>query len=238
MRGAYAVNGVSHRGEMHLAPASGDGPAPITFVGPDPKEGDPAVMAFADGGMGMYFQSVTKVNNPRDTQRFDQVLGDAVDNGEQIDISLTPNIRFSIERARVSWVRSAYLAAFAALGWTYILHESLAQIREQFQAHESATFPEIVLYDPEADPGRREILIIADPSACQSVMVAMGSHTVFLPAPGKLCSLVELAGAVQNCCRQAMSARTSLTFVGTSVPWPMRPEHGADILQQRPAELP
>jgi hypothetical protein len=61
MRGTYAVDGVSHRGEMHLAPMLSDGPVPITFAGPDAREGDPVVMAFTNGGMGMYFQSVAKI---------------------------------------------------------------------------------------------------------------------------------------------------------------------------------
>jgi hypothetical protein len=32
MRGTYTVNGVSHRGEMHLAPMLSDGPAPIEVI--------------------------------------------------------------------------------------------------------------------------------------------------------------------------------------------------------------
>lgn len=228
MRGTYTVNGVSHRGEMHLAPMLGDGPAPITFVGPDAKVGDPVVMAFTNEGMGMYLQSVAKINNPPEAQRFEQVLGAAVENQVQIDIRLTPRFRFSAERARVSWVRSAYLVAFAALGWSYILQESLAQVRNQFEVREKAFFPEIALYDHGASPEQREILLVAEPAACQSVMVAMGAHVVFLPVPGKPCSLETLANAVQTHYHQAKNSQTPLAFVGTPIPWPTKPEYGPD----------
>jgi hypothetical protein len=228
IRGTYTVNGVSHRGEMHLAPMLGDGPAAITFVGPDAKEGDPVVIASTNGGMGMYFQSVAKVNNPPEARRFEQVLGAAVDNQEQINVDLKPGFRFSVERARVSWVRSAYLVAFAALGWSYILQESLAQVRNQFQAHEDAFFPEIALYDHGTNSDLREILLIAEPSACRSVMVAMGAHVVFLPVPGESRSLSELASAVQAHYHRARNSQTPLTFVGSPIPWPTKPRYGAD----------
>jgi len=231
MRGTYTVNGVSHNGEMHLAPMLSDGPGFATFVGPDAKVGDPVLMTSIDKGMGMYFESIERINNPSEAQRFEQVLGRAVDNQERLKMNLTPGFRFSAERARVSWVRSAYLVAFAVFGWSYILQESLVQFRNQFQARENAFFPEIVLYDHEASPELREILLVAEPAACQSVMVVMGAHVAFLPIPGRISSLETLANAVQDHYHQAKNSRIPLTFFGTPIPWPTKPEYGADVYQ-------
>jgi len=229
VRGTYAVNGVVHRGEIHLGAMLGDGPAPITFVGPDAVNvGDPVVIPTTNAGVGMYFQSVSRINNPPDAQQFDQVLSDAIDNREQITLSFAPQFRFSPDRARVSWIRSAYLVAFAALGWSYVLRPQLVPLREQFQAHEGAALPEIALYDPQADPERRELLIVSEPSDCASVLVVIGGQILFLPRPGGPRSVVDLADAVQARYQDAASSQTPLTFFGTPLPWPTKPDYGLD----------
>lgn len=229
VRGTYTVNGVSHRGDIHLGPGHGDGLAPITFVGANAKEGDPVIMAATDTGVALYLQSITKINNPPEAARFDQALGDAVDN-QRLDLSFEPKIRFSAERARVSWVRSAYLAAFAALGWTYILQESLAQIRDQFKPGENAAFPEITRYEPGADPDRRQILLVTKPSDCASVLIAIGSHLLFLPAVGKPCSPSDLADALRVRYQHAHDSQTQVTFTGTAISWPENPKYAVDLL--------
>lgn len=228
MRGTYTVNGVSHRGDIHLLPVLGDGPAPITIVGADAKEGDPVLMTAVDGGTSLYLQGIARINNPPDAERFDNALSDAVNN-QRFDLSFEPRIRFSSDRAMVSWVRSAYLAAFAALGWSYILQESLVQIREQFQAGENAAFPEIVLYEPEAEPDRRQILLVTEPRDCESVLVAIGAHMTFLPAARKPCSLRDLATAVRDRWQRANETRTPITFIGTAISWPTKPVYGPDL---------
>lgn len=229
VRGTYTVNGVSHRGDIHLTPGHGDGLAPITFVGADAKEGDPVIMAATNTGVALYFQSITKINNPPEAARFDQALGDAVDN-QRLDLSVEPKVRFSAERARVSWVRSGYLAAFAALGWTYILQESLAQVRDQLQARERAAFPEITRYEPGADPDRREILLVTEPSDCASVLIAIGAHLLFLPPAGKPCSLSDLANALRVRYQHTRDSQTVVTFTGIAISWPARPQYAADLL--------
>lgn len=224
MRGSYTVNGVSHRGEMHLAPMLGGGPGSIMIVGADSEVGDPVFMAANDSGVGLYFQSVAKINSPAQAQHFDQVLDDAVGN-QQLDLSFTPSFRFSPERARVSWIRSAYLVTFASLGWTYILEPALEQLREQFQARENATFPQIAIYDEGADPARREIAILTEPHDCESVMVTIGPHTIFLPIIGKPSSLTVLADNLQTRLHQAAASGTPVAFRGRPVAWPSKPEY-------------
>jgi hypothetical protein len=194
-------------------------------------------MTATDTGVALYFQSIIKINNPPEAARFDQALGDAVDN-QRLDLSFEPKIRFSAERARVSWVRSAYLAAFAALGWTYILQESLAQIRDQFQEDRNAAFPEITRYGPGADPDRREILLVTEPSDCASVLIAIGAHLLFLPPAGKPCSLSDLADALRVRYQHAHDSQALVTFTGTAISWPAKPQYVADLLpHSRTAQL-
>jgi hypothetical protein len=56
---------------------------------------------------------------------------------------------------------------------------------------------------------------------------------VFLPVPGKPCSLETLANAVQAHYHQAKNSQTPLTFVGTPIPWPTKPGYGPDSPRPR-----
>jgi hypothetical protein len=235
VRGTYTVNGVSHRGDIYLHPGSGSGPSPITFVDAGAVNvGDPVVIGSTDTGFGMYFQGVERVNNPPEARRFEQALGDAIENRKPVSLSISPKFRFSPERALVSWIRTAYLVAFAALGWSYVLHPTLTQVRDQFQARENACFPPIELYDTTADPNRNHLMIITTPVGCESLLVVVGSHLLFLPWPGTPRTLDDLADAIQVHSQQALRSHSLITFDEPLIPWPTKPEYRTDY---GPADL-
>lgn len=62
--------------------------------------------------------------------------------------SFTVQTRFDEARARISLIRSAYLAAFAALGWSYIFREVMDPFRSQFKQPDEKILTTYILRIP------------------------------------------------------------------------------------------
>ncbi len=197
MRGTFTIGGVTNRGEIHLA-----------------------------GTTGMLLVGVPQINNPAEVDRLERAMSATASAGSDFRINVTPNVRFSPDRARVSWVRSAYVVAFAVFGWRYTLQTSLNPVRAQFRNPTNVTLPEISLYEPEADPSRRELMVVEEPADCQSVVVRVGRHSVFLPGIDSTRSLADLAEALHSYNQPGGPARFSMS--GTWVPWPAKPQYALD----------
>ncbi|MEV0453717.1 HNH endonuclease [Catellatospora methionotrophica] len=196
MRVAYTVGGVTNRGNMHIS------------------------------GNGVLLLGVPKVNNPTDVERFAQVMDSVVDSGEaRFRLDWRPTIRISPNHARVSWLRTGYLVAFAALGWSYILRSTFDPLRAQFEDPLNITVPPLSLYEPTADPLRREVIIIEEPSEQRSVVIRIGRQLIFLPPIDGQRSLVELADALGS---HHTSRRVQYSFSGKRLPWPHRPQYLLD----------
>ena len=133
-------------------------------------------------------------------------------------------LRYFPDHARVSWIRTAYLTAFALFGWKYILQQKLQPIREQLANPTAVTLPLLNTYDPGRDPGRHEVWIVKEPAEHRSLLVVRGEHGVFLPLPNDPRSLEELAGSLGT--RRDRPVHYSIT--GTVIPWPSRPEYLLD----------
>ena len=89
--------------------------------------------------------------------------------------------RVQVVRARLSWVRAAYLAAFAALGWRYICMPYLAPLRTQLADQDAMLFPSVALFDPGAAPESRDLVVVQEPHELRSLAVVLGRYTVFCP---------------------------------------------------------
>jgi hypothetical protein len=140
-------------------------------------------------------------------------------------ISITPRATYSLDHARISWVRTGYLAAFALLGWRYILQPALQPVRDQLKNPSAVTLPALSTYVPDGDPDRREIWVIKKPAERRSLLVMCGQHGVFLPLPNDPRNLTELAESVAG---PDMSGPVRRDYVGDMIPWPSRPEHLLD----------
>jgi plastocyanin len=84
-------------------------------------------------------------------------------------------------RARVGWLRSGYLVAFAALGYRYILRKTLARVVTQIAFPDNDVIPLSVALNPKGDPHRSSVLLIEEPPTLVGVLVQMGRNTVLLP---------------------------------------------------------
>jgi hypothetical protein len=198
MRGSFTIGNATNHGDIHFA-----------------------------GTTGIFLVGVPETNNPADVERFEKAMNAAASGGSEFSLKIRTKDRFSSERARVSWVRSAYLVAFAAFGWRYILQTSLNPLRAQFQDPTNITLPEMSLYDPDADPSRRELMVVEKPVSCQSVVVRIGQHSVFLPAIDSTRSLADLVEALHSY-KPPSEGPTRFSMFGTWVPWPVKPQYVFD----------
>jgi hypothetical protein len=173
-------------------------------------------------GGGIYFAPVAKINDPKNLARFDQALGSV--GSTSLAISFSPRIRVDQARASVSWIRAAYLAAFAVFGWRYALRPVFDPLRAQLKAGRAATLPDLHYEEPAADRQRREILVCDEPGQTRCIVVAMGPHVVFLPPLAGGLSLVDVATAV----KQGDGA-----FTGIAAPWPDSPRYELDRLAEQ-----
>lgn len=144
--------------------------------------------------------------------------------------SLTVHTRFDETRARISWIRSAYLAAFAALGWSYIFREVMDPFRSQLKQPDSKILPTYILRNPSASPTEKRVLLVDHPEELRCVAVMLGEHTVFLPSLFHPMTCEELVQAFAR--RREPGDVLSAQLAGKEVPWPKRPTYFLD----RPAE--
>jgi hypothetical protein len=106
----------------------------------------------------MLLISVPQINNPADLDLMEQHMRALSQTGStDFRFTVTPRLRYFPDRARVSWVRTAYLAAFAVFGWRYILQPALQPLRDQPQNPLAVTLPRLSMYNPEADPSRQHL---------------------------------------------------------------------------------
>lgn len=219
-RAGGKFDGPAHVEERLRRFASGQGgrPETVTF----------AVDGFkARGEMHapMLFLAVPEINSPGTLDRLEQHMRELSAKGStDFRIEVTPQARYSPDHARVSWVRTGYLAAFALFGWRYILQPALQPIRDQLMDPSAVTLPPLSMYVPEWDHDRREIWVVKKPIQRQSLLVRSGRHGVFLPLPNDRRSIAELADSIEG--HAEGPVRYDVT--GDMIPWPSGPEHLLD----------
>lgn len=172
-------------------------------------------------------QGVPKQNNPAAIDALKDKLDTASERGEGPSISFALRDRFSPSRANVSYFRSAYFAAFAALGWRYILRPALAPIREQFQNFDEQTFPKLIGDDPNSDDNTRKIMVVESPEDLCSVVVVIGRYSVFLPDPWGTLTCDQLEESITRL-RDENGWIRGLDLRGQSAPWPRKPMYLLD----------
>jgi hypothetical protein len=87
---------------------------------------------------------------------------------------------FNQSRAATSWLRSAYLAWFAALGYRFSFRPELDIVRDRIKNPESkepATFP-IIQPKPVTQP---TLLCLDEPEPFRSYAMLYGRNVIFLP---------------------------------------------------------
>jgi hypothetical protein len=140
--------------------------------------------------------------------------------------------RAHVVRARLSWLRAAYLVAFAALGWRYICMPYLAQLRAQLADPDATLLPPLALFNPDGMPGSRDLVVVQEPYALRSLAVVLGRYTVFLPGLEDPQPFMSLASALSKSPAQVASpgapSRHQIPWRGKRIPWPTKPTYALD----------
>ena len=129
--------------------------------------------------------------------------------------------RWTPQGVRAGWFRSAYLVAFAAFGYRYILRPQINIVREQIRRPDIELAPRAVMFDASLDPGSRQLALIERPRTLESVYVTIGRFAVLLPGLSN-----DRDVYVQIASRKRWPPRGS--FSGTGYPWPSGPQHRCD----------
>ncbi|MBL7500983.1 hypothetical protein I6A84_26505 [Frankia sp. CNm7] len=131
---------------------------------------------------------------------------------------------YSAERARMSWIRFAYLSAFALFGWRYILTPTLQPIRNSLAGREGSRLPPIPFHCHDRDDDRRELSIVEELAECRSLLSVWGTEGIFLPLRLDSRGLDDLPRRVSG----EAAGRVNFTFNGKKRPWLASPEHWLD----------
>jgi hypothetical protein len=137
---------------------------------------------WTEGGLQLF--GVPKQNDPKVQAAHFQALDAYAEGGNpnpNPDVSFTIHTRFDEARSRLSWIRSAYLASVAALGWSYIFREVMDPFRDQLKHPDAQIIPTYILRNPAASQAERRMLLVDQPDELRCVAVMLGEHTVFLP---------------------------------------------------------
>jgi len=222
-------DGQAHREDRLRRLLSGQAERPETVTFAVDGVGTRVEMRTA-GPTGMLFLPVLGINNPADEARMEEHMRElSASRSTDFHVTITPQVTYSPDHARISWVRAGYLAAFALFGWRYILRPTLQPIRDQLMNPSAVTLPSLSMYVPDGDPDRREIWIIKKPVERQSLLVMAGQHGIFLPLPNDGRSLAELA----DCISGDAPGPVRHNFTGDMIWWPPGPVHLLD-----PSRLP
>jgi hypothetical protein len=127
---------------------------------------------------------------------------------------------YSATRERVAWLKAAYLAAFAAFGYRYILRPILEPVRKQLREPDSPGVAASVFFLKEAVTGTRQLVIVREPARLRSVLVIMDNCHAYLPAFDPSPTFwADLDAAIT-----AEKASGGTTYYsGSLVPWPTEP---------------
>jgi hypothetical protein len=130
----------------------------------------------------------------------------------------TPNMRL----AAIGWLRAAYLVAFAALGYGYIVRRELDVVREQIRAPREPILKRFCLMTRDgAGFAERRILLARVPAELESTLVFSNECAVFLPS-------AESDGTYERIERVDPWPPGESRISGKSVPWPTKPVFGFD----------
>lgn len=130
---------------------------------------------------GLLILGLPKNNPPETTRRIRQAMERMISRqGHSFTISFSKET-YSEPHECVSWLRAAYLAAFAALGYRYILRNSLNLVRQQIFEPDKKIIERFSISDPGASPERRLIILVSEPDWVRGLAIAMGPHIVLLP---------------------------------------------------------
>ena len=167
-----------------------------------------------------------QINDPIAIAQFKSSLGQPV-KGQQtegVEITLSGKKGFQNRESLVGWLRSAYLVAFAVLGYKYAFHPALEAVRKQIAAPGDPVLRIFSVTVSDSTLEHRRTFFVEAPSDLRALAVLMDRHLVFLPWPqyGN-----DIYGNLEVRAESDMLFNTPMS--GSSFPWPTGPQHTLDF---------
>ena len=148
---------------------------------------------------------LSECNSATDIERFAKAAGTW---GDGAELQIGFRRRHIPKRSQISWLRSAYLLAFAWLGYRYVLREVLKKVRLQIKEPATPHISNFYTFDASID-GRR-IGVVQEPHKVRAILVVAQGHIVLLPLFDGDDSLYERIAECQG----------GHSFRGPSFSWP------------------
>ena len=127
-------------------------------------------------------------------------------------------------RAHTGWLRSAYLVAFAAFGYRYILSDKMSLVRRQIADYKTRHIQVSSSTIPGASCNDRHLMLVEEPSWMRgSIAVHMGRHLVFLPGTNMADQEFYELIAVDH------ETNEDAQVTGKLWPWPAKPQFYFDF---------
>lgn len=180
---------------------------------------------------GISLVSVPGRNSPKEQAAYIRALESLVSEERASSrFSFTIHTRYDETRARLSLIRASYLAAFAGLGWAYILRSEMKPIRDQIKSPSDRLLETYILRDSDSPNSTRRLLLVNDPDELRCIAIVLGEYSVFLPGLSNPLIWDELAAAFTRRCE--VGNRLNVTLSGKEVPWPTQPMYLLDRLAE------
>ena len=143
------------------------------------------------------------------------------------DLQLMIRLDHDARLAQIGWLRSAYIIAFAALGYSYILQPTLDIVRRQFQDPACNLLSNFCGASGDGSSAHQRMGWTSDlESGLEAIAVQMGRRIALLPG------FDPDDDVYAKLAKMPMPA--SLSGVMTDIPWPTQPMHSLDFEDPRP----
>jgi len=147
-----------------------------------------------------------------------QVLKAAFEQQQDIRFTFPP---FKYRPALLSVWRAGYLAAFAWLGYRYILRPDVQAARRRLLDENDETLRVFTVTTPDDYPSTRRILVIKKPTSQRSLVIQIGRHSAILPWINSRPDLYDLLAR--------HGGRKAAMVSDMWRPWPTEPEFAMDF---------
>jgi len=184
------------------------------------KDGERLNVDVRNDEQGIHIQILGEYNDPRVVERLEsQILS------PDTTIQLQDRVSYSSIKAEIGFLKSAYLAAFAKLGYAYILRHELDVVRQQIRSPQSRLLEMFRLHACSGDEVEKALLLFWKPVHCLGVKI--GKSIVCLPPPFDSAAFYE---RLQEKLKEIRTGSREETWqVAGSIDWPERLELALDF---------
>lgn len=160
---------------------------------------------------------ISKQNDPREIAALNQLGGPQEGDEIRFEASIRDDV---LQRARVSWMRSAYLCAFALLGYRYILRPTLDPVRAEIAGSRVRSAPVVNVRD--VDQTTRLVLALSAPDWAHGAVAVIQDGTLTILPSGRVdcTAMTRIANSTAGELRDLK--------IGPTLGWPIHPEYRAD----------